>query len=90
MARFYAPTTLFIDEIDAIACGGDNDPNNRKVLTQMLTSMDGANSDPSQDKKVVVIGATNRPWDLDDAIRRRLEKRICMKVLMKTSPFQQR
>lgn len=78
MARFYAPTTLFIDEIDAIAAGGDSDSNNRKVLTQMLTSMDGANSDPKEDKKVVVIGATNRPWDLDEAIRRRLEKRICI------------
>lgn len=81
MARFYAPTTLFIDEIDAVAGGSDNDSNNRKVLTQMLTSMDGANSDPTEDKKVVVIGATNRPWDLDEAIRRRLEKRICIIAL---------
>lgn len=72
MARFYAPTTLFIDEIDAVAGGGDNNNNDRKVLTQMLTSMDGANADPKEDKKVVVIGATNRPWDLDEAIRRRL------------------
>ena len=72
MARFYAPTTLFIDEIDSIAAGSDSDSNNRKMLTQMLTSMDGANSDPNEDRKVVVIGATNRPWDLDEGIRRRL------------------
>lgn len=42
----------------------------------MLTNMDGVNTGDDE-KKVVVIGATNRPWDLDEAIRRRLEKRIC-------------
>jgi len=41
------------------------------VKTELLTKMDGMNAGEDE-KKVVVIGATNRPWDLDDAIRRRL------------------
>jgi katanin p60 ATPase-containing subunit A1 len=41
-----------------------------------MTRIDGLSTGADDGKLIVVIGATNRPWDLDEAIRRRLEKRI--------------
>ena len=59
-----------------------------RVKAELLVQMDGVGSVSSaganegsteNDKKkiVMVLGATNRPWDLDEALRRRFEKRIC-------------
>jgi len=88
MARFYAPTTIFFDEIDALVSkrGDREDDSGRKVKAEILCQMDGVTSNNSaganeqaveeERKGVTVLAATNRPWDLDEALRRRLEKRI--------------
>ncbi len=67
-AKKKSPTIIFIDEIDAIApkrneAGGETE---RRVVAQLLTLMDGID-DRGQ---IVVIGATNRPNSIDEALRR--------------------
>jgi len=63
-----APSIIFIDEIDSIAPKRDEvtGESERRIVAQMLSLMDGLESRG----KVVVIGATNRPNSLDEALRR--------------------
>eukprot|EP00339_Tiarina_fusa_P009699 CAMPEP_0117026260 /NCGR_PEP_ID=MMETSP0472-20121206/19328_1 /TAXON_ID=693140 ORGANISM="Tiarina fusus, Strain LIS" /NCGR_SAMPLE_ID=MMETSP0472 /ASSEMBLY_ACC=CAM_ASM_000603 /LENGTH=448 /DNA_ID=CAMNT_0004733227 /DNA_START=64 /DNA_END=1410 /DNA_ORIENTATION=- len=66
---------IFIDEVDSL-CGsrseGESD-SARRVKTEFLVQMDGVGKAEGQ---VLVLGATNVPWELDAAIRRRFEKRV--------------
>ncbi len=75
-AREKMPSLVFIDEVDSIATersAGEHDAL-RRVKTQLMQAMDGVTS--KAEDRIVVLGATNIPWDIDAAFRRRFEKRI--------------
>ena len=75
LANEKAPSIIFIDEIDSM-CGNRSEGENessRRVKTEFLVQMQGVGN---ANEKVLVLGATNLPWALDPAVRRRFEKRI--------------
>jgi len=75
MARQHKPAIIFIDELDSL-CSARSDNESeaaRRIKTEFLVQMNGVGND---EDGVLVLGATNIPWQLDAAIRRRFEKRI--------------
>lgn len=79
-ARRYAPSILFIDEVDAVAINrGDVRPgyvgfSEAMTLNQLLTEMDGFSKNPAL--AVIVIAATNHEEKLDPAFKRRFSRTI--------------
>ncbi len=74
-ARGKRPAIIFIDEVDSL-CSARSDSENdatRRIKTEFLVQMQGVGVD---NDGILVLGATNIPWGLDAAIRRRFEKRI--------------
>lgn len=75
MARESKPSIIFIDEIDSLCTArseGESE-SSRRIKTEFLVQMDGVGSVGGG---VLVLGATNVPWELDPAMRRRFEKRV--------------
>jgi len=75
MARQTKPAVIFIDEIDSLMSSrsdGENEAT-RRIKTEFLVQMQGVGKD---DEGILVLGATNIPWDLDPAVRRRFQKKI--------------
>ena len=76
LAKEKQPSIIFIDEVDSLTQSRSENENDamRRVKTQLLSSMEGISS--NKDDRVVTIGATNVPWEIDSAFRRRFQRRI--------------
>lgn len=72
------PVILFIDEVDSVAMrrGGDSGSSNSSTLNQLLIELDGFGSSSN----IYMFCATNRPFDLDDALLRRLQRKFFMSL----------
>lgn len=74
LARKLSPCVVFIDEADALFSsrgGSSNRTTHREIINQFLREWDGMD-----DQGVFMMVATNRPFDLDDAVLRRLPRRV--------------
>ncbi len=84
LGRAQRPSIIFIDEIDSLCSTrseGENDAT-RRIKTEFLVQMQGVGKGT---EGMLILGATNVPWELDPAIRRRFEKRIYLPLPEKTA-----
>ncbi|XP_056859399.1 uncharacterized protein LOC130508152 [Raphanus sativus] len=77
LAAKVSPTIIFVDEVDSMLGQrtrvGEHEAM-RKIKNEFMTHWDGLMS--SSGDRILVLAATNRPFDLDEAIIRRFERRI--------------
>lgn len=77
MARELQPSIIFIDEVDSLLSERSNNEHeaSRRLKTEFLVEFDGLPSNP-ENERVIVMAATNRPQELDEAALRRFPKRV--------------
>lgn len=77
VARDKQPSFIFVDEIDSLLSTRNtkDHESTRRLKSEFLIQFDGATS-ARDGERIIVMGATNRPQDLDEAARRRLTKKI--------------
>ncbi|XP_071948209.1 fidgetin-like protein 1 isoform X2 [Antedon mediterranea] len=76
VSRCHQPAVIFIDEIDSLLSqrSADEHESSRRIKTEFLVQLDGATT--NSEDRLLVVGATNRPHEIDEAARRRLVKRL--------------
>ncbi|XP_046442319.1 spastin-like isoform X6 [Daphnia pulex] len=80
VARELQPSIIFVDEIDSLLCErreGEHEAS-RRLKTEFLCQFDGLHA--SHEEKILVMGATNRPQELDEAVLRRFPKRLYVRL----------
>ncbi|EFA74926.1 hypothetical protein PPL_11960 [Heterostelium album PN500] len=88
VARCYLPSVIFIDEIDSLLTqrtDGENEAS-RRIKTEFLVQWDGVATNSAD--RMLLVGATNRPEELDEAARRRLVKRLYIPLPEKIARYQ--
>ncbi|CAL8280117.1 unnamed protein product [Merluccius merluccius] len=78
LAKYHAPSTIFLDELESVmghrgGGGHGSHEGSRRMKTELLIQMDGL---AASQHLVFILAASNLPWELDQAMLRRLEKRI--------------
>lgn len=77
VARHLSPAVIFVDEIDSLLSARKSDgehESSRRMKTEFLVQMDGLGG--GENDRLLLIGATNRPQELDDGARRRMPKQL--------------
>jgi katanin p60 ATPase-containing subunit A1 len=81
LAKYHAPSTIFLDELEAImsqrTSDGAEHEGSRRMKTELLVQLDGLSKNSEH---IFLLAASNLPWDLDTAMLRRLEKRILINL----------
>ncbi|XP_055606515.1 katanin p60 ATPase-containing subunit A-like 2 [Uranotaenia lowii] len=83
VARFYAPSIIFIDEFDGLASRRDSigeHEASKRFKNEFLSLIDGLDQGGCEEERVFLLGSTNIPWDIDAAFLRRFEKKILIDV----------
>jgi katanin p60 ATPase-containing subunit A1 len=78
-ARDNSPSVVFLDEFESLTTSRDSGEQSgaeRRILSTILAEMDGLSEKGRSDIFVLTIAATNRPWDIDNAVMSRFEKQI--------------
>jgi len=82
------PVIVFVDEIDSVLTsrGGEGESESgRRIKTEFLAQMDGAGNN---NDGILMLGATNTPWDLDQAAMRRFQRRVLVDLPDTEGKFQ--
>ena len=80
VARVRQPSVIFIDEIDSLlkTRSDTEHESSRRMKTEFFSQFEGIATDPND--KLLIVGATNRPQELDDAARRRFTARLYIRL----------